>query len=619
MGLLDLFKQNPTSDFDEESDTGFSLPKLFNDDTRARLGVLGSNLIAAGFGNSPDANAVLNLGKLGDERKQMKKLKKMADRMADKQDAAGHHDIADALRTDPTFLTTMIGKNIDQENTKAMKLYERGLDPRNKFFDDVYRSMGTDAPEDSAAEPSSDVPMIEPGAALEVPAASQNALYQPAQAAAPQPKYNKAQRGLIRLGKMFHPDYTDEEALRWAPSARSADGGAAAANQIQSDREYNMTARSTLKAAELRRTQEVEDKNKQIAADLFKQEEAARITAETAAKPRADFEASLKPVIPPNSGQSSPVTAPPRELATPEQVRQNQIIQKAGLPQTMNTQANAQILEAAAAAGPKEYAAALEKMTAGPKLEGGIAKTGAEIDQYYDSATGTWKQVGGEKVPVGSPIYAADGVTITGYTGGPAKKGPGEQQVQGMALQGSIQSAIPAAEKFYDTLADEAAMALFGGAGNFFMSDEAQQAQTGILAISSASVYAKSGAASTDTERANAADMVTPKPWDKEGRIKLKKNMLIDQVALIEIRARAGLGDGTEKNAPPMTAALMRKASELAEARKKEAALLDEVKPGAPEKLRAVDVPTMPQSFLDAGGTANDWNYGDKETWDAFK
>lgn len=618
MGLLDLFKPNPTPGLSSEEDTGFSLPHLFNDESRARLGVLGSNLIAAGFGKSPDAGAVLGLGELGDKRKKEKKLQAAAKRYADKI-RAKNPDLAEAIDADYTLISTIMGKNIDLENQKAFSKYEYDRDPMNKLYDDIIGNTGA-APEavvgmanptgksDYGAPPPAVAPPEVPQDYAKGPEiTSQDAVYrpgvQPVGTEVPAPTgltYSPQQQKMIQFSKKFHPDYTDAEALRWFPSARNSDHGQAAANQIQSDREYNQTAAATLKAAELKRTQEEADKNKQIAADLYKQEEQARLTAQGKALPGEQFQARVEkvPVVPPNSGQSSPVTAPPM---TPEQMHQQRIATDAGLPPELSTPANTRILEAAAAEGPKEYATALEKMT--------TPKESTMMEQYHQSqedrkAKGLpaltmdeWKIMMQPKT--GMEMTTNPDGTFTFKQGegvGGDDDGPNLNQAKLMMFGARMETATADLDASLGTLTDltSSAVSNIPILGNYWKTEEYQLAENSGRFWINAIKRVDSGAAVVGFENMDYWQTFMPVPGDSAKTVKQKMEY---RHATVE-GMKLGLSIQQAAKVSGVTA------------RDEEGKVVTAAPP---------DMPKITEKAKAAGITTEMWKHGDKEMWDELK
>jgi hypothetical protein len=180
--------------------------------------------------------------------------------------------------------------------------------------------------------------------------------------------------------------------------------------------------------------------------------------------------------------------------------------------------------------------------------------------------------VGGAHQPTGSPIYDKEG-NITGYMGGQGPKMT-EKTIQGKVLQTAGRTSGPAALEHYDALTDwQAALAMGGIAGNMAMTEEAQIATYALKDIAKLSLYALSGATANPDEANDRFLGMMPVPGDKPGTRAFKRNLVIDAQALIDTQAAAGLGP-TEKLSPE----LLEEANQLADIRKKEAALLEKTK-----------------------------------------
>jgi hypothetical protein len=297
-------------------------------------------------------------------------------------------------------------------------------------------------------------------------------------------------------------------------------------------------------------------------------QEAADREAAAKALPGQQFEQNLPPPVPPPDPRRPSEASPPP--LTPAEVRRRQIAEQFGIPNL--SMADAARLTTASQAGATELSNVLNDIAKGPDVKESYDERGNPIKVRFNSDTGEYEQMGGAHQPVGSPIYDKDN-NITGYMGGQGPKMT-EKTIQGKVLQTAGRTSGPAALEHFDALTDwQATLAMGGIAGNVAMTEEAQIAKYAIENTATLSLYALSGATANPGEAHKRFIAMMPVPGDKPGTRAFKRNLVIDAQALIDTQAAAGLGP--MEQLPPEQ---LQEAYQLADIRKKEAALLEKAK-----------------------------------------
>ena len=545
MGILAaLGFQAPSNTRTSPFEQGFSLPQLFSPELSSKLGVLGANLTNAGFGHGVDANAMLNATELNDKRKAFDKLQREAKRYADSI-RAHNPELAAQIDADPSEMLKIAGENRQLQHQKQLKDYEiqaqNAADPSYQFKKQLANMMtngvGGDAGGTQVAGPTGDVPTLEPipGAPpppsaavikeaidpngptwwdqafgkkippttgtpednrqfnIEVTPGQENNLsvapdtsiaptgggppdVAPA-AAAPPAGNAKIVSAMNQIFPGLNP--TPAEAMALAQGAMQNRMDSVYNSIIDNRRQSQATVAATGQAAQANQWK-IDEENRKAAA---------------VKQVGTDYEKSL-PNLKEIQGPM-PGTAPQDETRA-QQMMNERIFAKAGLPPELRTQANAEILHAAAQAGPKEYQSALMDI-ANPK-----AGTSLTMDK--------------------------NGVT-TFTQGGPAGKGAKPTEFTMKAL-GYVEMMKPELKRLPSVFTAMTEKKNYVGdqlkkvGGRYWMTEEGQRAADSFDAVVEPVLRQVSGATLTDTEVQRKLDALRPSPADDPKTLSDKRERL---------------------------------------------------------------------------------------------